>query len=586
MSRKNSIKKGKTSKKDRNEKSDKSSFFKNVDILIPIIAVLSFINSIRAAFSQYYILEYDDDILGVSWISQQISHPWTLLLKAPWEGYRPALNIVSAIGYSIWGANEFFYYLYDGIFFVGAMVFLYLLIKNLSDKTSGLIAVLLYLFLDASFILVWKFNYIIATSELFLIVSSLYYSIKFFKTADRKNLLYAIPLAVFGFFTRELSIVIIPAVNIYYLLHNWNTLPFEKNVKKYIIFFTTLPLLTILPAILFFETGVGPSKTKPIIELMKSNLIFYIQQELSWQLKNPYLLILACTGTFYFYHFKHETYFKIPIETIKNTVAIVLIIAFIIISKLWDIYSLSGVLLIIMLCVISFIFADMNQRLGLVWFGVGLGPLLLSGLLVQPTYLAEANLGMSLFIGVTISKYLKYFLVGNPVQSKKIAPKIMKDELPQILKLITASLVIIIILFQLSVVPTQINNTNYYQKRVSDSQTSFKESIEYLKSSAAVNGVVYYIPTEQRAEIGGGQITAPMLQNLLCLKGRCDIEVKSLMLLDINTTRKPNHEFVALLSKLDIYIFNNKYQYLIKEGGFTSQKLIEHGDHAAVILGI
>jgi len=76
------------------------------------------------------------------------------------------------------------------------------------------------------------------------------------------------------------------------------------------------------------------------------------------------------------------------------------------------------------------------------------------------------------------------------------------------------------------------------------------------------------------------------LQNLLCMKGRCDIEVKSLMLLDTNTTRKPNHEFVALLSKLDIYIFNNKYQYLIKEGSFTSQKVIEHGDHAAVILGI
>lgn len=586
MSRKKSINKVKNSKNDGDEKSDNSSFFKNIDILIPIIAVLSFINSIRAAFSQYYILEYADDILGVSWISQQMSHPWTLILKAPWEGYRPALNIIMGIGYSIWGANEFFYYLYDGIFFVGAMVFLYLLIKSLSDRTSGLMVVLLYLFLDASFILVWKFNYIIATSELFFITSSLYYSIKFFKTADRKNLYYAIPLAVFGFFTRELSIVIIPAVNVYYLLHNWNTLPFEKNIKKYILFSTTLPVLTILPALLFFETGVGPSKTKPIIELMTSNLIFYIQQELSWQLKNPYLLILACTGTFYFYHFKQETYFKIPIETIKNIVAIVLIIGFFIISKYWDIYSLTGVLLIVMLCVISFIFADMNQRLGLVWFGVGLGPLLISGLLVQPTYLAEANLGMSFFIGVTISKYLKYFFTRNPVQSKKAASKIKKDEFPQILKLITASLVIIIILFQLSLVPTQINNTNFYQKRVSDSQTSFKESIEYIKISVVENGVVYYIPDEQRAEIGGGQINAPMLQSLLCLKGRCDIEVKSLMILDINITRKPNHEFIALLSKLDIYIFNNKYQYLITEGGFTSQKVIEHGDHAAVILGI
>lgn len=550
---------------------------KKFDIFIPVIIIFSFINSLRAAKSQYYILEYPDDIVWVSWASKHFSQPLAILFDKQGTGLRPMINFLYAAGYSLWGANEAYYYLLNGVLFAGSMVFLYLLIKQLHSRLAGVVAVFLYLFLDASFILVWKMNYTTSIAEMFFITSSLYYSIHFFEKADKKSLVLAFVLGIFAFLSKEPSIVIIPTVNIIYLLHKWKSIETKTRVPA-LLTILFLPFIFLLMTVLVSSEVTAP-KTSSLSELVKSRLLFYIEQELSWQLKNPYLLFLGCIGAFSFHRFKQEEYAGVPINTIKNAISILIIAIVFVSSQFGSLYSLTGAILIVLLLALGFFFGDVNQRLGIAWFGVGLAPLLITSQEVQPTYLAEANLGMTLFIGVTISEYLKHIFLreSDSVKDKDIVSRLFK----------TANIAIIglILVLQLSVVPTQISNTNNYHRMVSDNQASFKEAIDYLKVSVPQKGTVYYISTEQRLEIGGSQITPGSFYDMLCLKGRCDIEIKPLSSLDVNA-EKQQGGYVALLSNLDVYIFINEYKSLTTSDIFASQKEIKNGNSVAYILGL
>ncbi|MCL7476376.1 MAG: hypothetical protein M8352_10105, partial [ANME-2 cluster archaeon] len=73
---------------------------------------------------------------------------------------------------------------------------------------------------------------------------------------------------------------------------------------------------------------------------------------------------------------------------------------------------------------------------------------------------------------------------------------------------------------------------------------------------------------------------------LLCLKGRCDISVKSLDQLDINNTNPDSHEYIALLSNQDVSIFINEYSQLDDRGLFTSQHVFKNGNRVSIILEI
>lgn len=551
------------------------------DVFIPVIIILSLINALRAATSQYYIFGYADDIMWVQWASEHIDKPLTLLSHGPGNGYRPTYNLFYAFGYLLWGANEFYYYLLNGVVFAGAMVYLYRLIKLISDRLSGIVAVFLFLFLDASFILVWKMNYIVSIAEMFFITSSLYYSIHFFEKADKKSLALAVVLAVFAFGAKEQSVVIIPLVNIMYLIHKRNSPTFPPKVKVVAILLSLAPMILYSVAITFFSPEITISKSASLTELAKSRLIYYIEQELSWQFKNPYLLFLGCIGALYFYQFKHEKYGRLPLSLLKNVLAIVIILIVFALLRSGSLYSLEGSLFTIMLLVVGFVFGDLSQRLGLVWFAAGFAPLLFVSLgPVQPTYLAEPNMGMVLFIGVTLSKYLRqFFSSGSDIKSEQ-------DATLRFLKTVNIIIVLIILVLQLSAVPVQIQNTNNYQKMRAESETSFRESIDYIKASVPENGRIYYIPEEQRSKVGGEQIPRHALRTLLCLKGRCDIKIESLSSLDINSSINHQGEYIVIPSNLDIYIFFNEYKSLLRNDIYSSQKIIKNGEYEAMVLGL
>ncbi len=562
-------------KRSKYKKKQENRWFARIDIFIPVVILISLINPLRAAISQYYILEYPDDIVWVHYAQEHFYNISGLFDKIG-TGFRPVINVLYYLGYALWGSNETYYYLMNGALFAGTMVFLYLLIRMLHSRIAGMLAVLLYLFLDASFILVWKMNYTTSIAEMFFITASLYYSIHFFEKKDNTSLAWAIVLGILAFFSKEPSMLIIPAVNIIYLLHKKDMRARNRVIA---IAVNLLPVMLLFVMTVYLMPEVSVSADASLSERVRERLLFYVEQELSWQLKNPYIFFLGIIGTFYFRKFDKEAYGGIQIDMIKNVVSISLIVAVYLALQMGTLYSLSGAIVVILLQALGFVLGNPIQRLGIAWFGVGFVPLLLTSQAVQPTYLAEANLGMSLLLGVTISEYLKYNFSrkSDGIKDRIIGSRIFK----------TANIAIVglILILQLSVIPTQISNTNNYHRMVSDSQTNFKEAVIYLKAFVPQNGTVYYISPEERTKVGGGQIDSEVFRWLLCFKGRCDIEIKPLSSLDASAETQQGG-YVALLSNSDVYIFVNEYKSLTTSNIFISQKEIKNGNSVAYILGL
>jgi hypothetical protein len=533
------------------------------DIFIPIVILLSMINPLRAAISQYYILEYPDDIVWVHYAQEHFYNISGLLTDKIGTGFRPTINVLYYIVYALWGSNETYYYLMNGALFAGAMLFLYLLIRMLHGRTAGILAVMLYLFLDASFILVWKMNYTTSIAEIFFITASLYYSIHFFEKKERMSLILAVMLGILAFFSKEPSMVIIPAVNIIYLLHKKDM---GAKIRAIAIAVNLLPVMLLYVMTVYLSPEVSVSASAPVSERVGERLVFYVEQELSWQLKNPYIFFLGIVGTFCFRKFGKDAYGGIQIDLIKNVVSVSIIAAVYIASQMGALYSLSGAIFVMLLLALGFVIGNPIQRIGIAWFGVSFAPLLLTSQIVQPTYLAEPNLGMSLFLGVTLSEFLKYIYSGTRP----------KNTISRIFNYANIVVVVLVVIVQLFAVPTQIANTNNYHMMVSDSQSSFREAVDYLTATAPRNATIYYISTEARQKVGGGQIDADVFQWLLCFKGRCDIRIKTL------ESQQPEDGYIALLSNLDVYIFTNEYKNLTTQ--VQVLKAIKNGERVAYII--
>lgn len=321
-----------------------------MDYLIPIIFILSIIVPIIIASSQYYnTAPYGDDIVMVSWAQKHPSSIIDIFTTKMGTGYRPMMTMWLFTGYNLWGNDPFYYYLLNGILFSGAMVFLYLLGKTLYSKTAGLIAVLLYLFLDGSFIAVSKIMFVTSISEIFFITSALYYSIRYFKNNDKLSMWLAIGLSILAFLSKEPSLLIIPVVNLIYLWYN-------GLLKKNYIIMNLIPFIYLFLMLFYISPDVGSGNETNLMQRISSNLQFYVDTEISSQIKTPVLLTISIIIAGYYYVTR-----KLRME--------------------------------ITICVM--------------WFIVAILPFLITKQPVQPTYLIEANLGMVLLIGIVISEGLK-----------------------------------------------------------------------------------------------------------------------------------------------------------------------------------
>lgn len=550
-------------KRIKEKKKQENGWFPAFDIFIPIVIILSLINPIRAALTQYYILEYPDDVVWVYYAQVHFNNISGLLTDKMGTGFRPVISVLYYIGYTLWGSNQAYYYLMNGAFFSGAMVFLYLLIKMLHSRTAGMIAVLLYLFLDSSFILISKMNFTTTIAEMFFIMASLYCSIHYFEKKDRLSLAGAIVLGILAFFSKEQSMVIIPAVNIIYLLHK-KELGTKTRVIAIAVNILPLVLLYIVTAYIASEVSVSAGMS----ERVKENMVFYVQQELIWQLKNPYIFFLGIIGTFYFRKFGKDEYGGIPIDVIKNIVSISLI-AFVYFAGEM-LYSFTGGIIILLLLALGFVLGNHIQRIGIAWFGVSFVPLLLTSQPVQPTYLAEPNLGMALLLGVTLSEYVKYIYPGDR----------QKNSVARTLNYANIALLVLIVILQVSVVPGQISNTNSYHNMVVQTQANFKGAVDYITSSVPKNGTIYYISTDKRQQTGGRQMDSSDLHWFLCVMERCDIHVLLLESIDKNTENKDR--IIFLPSDLDVYIFVNNYKDMMDRVNVLKE--FKNGDHVAYIL--
>jgi len=404
----------------------------NIDYLIPMIFGLSIIVPIIVASTQYFIIQYADDIMCIFWAKNHYTSIIDIFSTHLGSGWRPIMNLWYAIGYALWGTKPFYYYMLNGILFAGSMVFLYLIGKILHSKTAGLVAVLLYLFLDASFILVSKINFIATIGEIFFITSALYYSIRFYKNGDKLSMWLGIVLSGLAFLSKEPSILIIPVFNLTYLWYN-------GLLRKNIVIMNLIPFVFLFVTLFYISPNVGSGEGVDLAQRIKNNLEFYYDSEITYQFKTWILLFTSLVVAGYYY--------------------------------------LRGKLRAeIMICIM--------------WFIVAILPFLITDQPVQPTYLAEANLGMVLLSGFIISEGLR--------------------------KINVISLLLIIgLIAQVSVIPGQISNMKNYNQMVTDNQKTFFETVEAMKQ-LPINEKVFYITNDVRQKYGM-QINEHTFQDYLCL---------------------------------------------------------------------
>lgn len=437
---------------------------KSVDYLILFVFILSIIVPIIIASTQYYIVQYGDDVAWISWAQNHHSNILDIFTTKLGTGYRPMMNMWYFTGYNLWGNEPFYYYLLNGVLFSGSMVFLYLLGKILHSRTAGLAAVFLYLFLDASFILVAKINFIATIGEIFFITSAIYCSILFYKNNNKKSMWLAIILSIIAFLSKEPSILIIPVVNLTYLWYNglW---------KKNYVIMNLLPFIYMFLMLFYITPDVGIGNDASLFQRISDNSKFYFDTEITSQFKTPILLAISIIIAGYYYATR-----KLRTE--------------------------------IILCIM--------------WFIAGILPFLITQNVVQPTYLAEANLGMVLLIGIVISEGLK------------------KQKL-------ILGLIIIGILFQASMIPGQISNMQNYNHMVSNNQKTFLETVESLKQLPS-NETVFYFSNDVRQKYGM-QLTGDFFKDYLCIRNLCNIKV---------VTSYADANYIILPSSLDIYTFQKE----------------------------
>ncbi len=449
-------------KKVKINKNKKQIEKKSIDYLIPLIFILSIFVPIIIASSQQYITQYGDDIVMISWAKDHTI--FDIFTSKEGTGYRPVMNLMYIVGYSLWGSNAFGYYIFSGILFASGMVFLYLLGKTLHSKLAGIISVLLYLSLDASFILVEKINFIVTTGEILFIISSLYYAIKYIDTKDKSSGKLAIILSTIAFLTKEPSILIVPTVILTYLY-------FKKQLNKNYIILCIIPYLYLVIEIVFISPDVAGNSTN-IVQRMHTNFEFYINTEVNTQFKSSILLTIS---------FLIATYYC----SYKNLV-----------------YEIS-------LC--------------LVWIIAAVAPLLITQQPVQPTYLAEMNLGIVLLMGIVISQGFKKvnYITG---------------------------LLIIGIIMQLMVLPIQITGMQNYNKMISNNQNTFYETILEVKNIPE-NEPIFYLNESTRQKYGGYQINEEFFGKYLYI-----LNIKNKV-----TTNYSEANYIILPSTQDIQIFQNEY---------------------------
>ncbi len=357
-------------------KKNKITPTKHFDYLIIFIFIISIIAPIQIASNQSYLVLYGDDIEFVYWAQTHHTNPLNVFEKLG-TGYRPIMLTWLWLGYNIWGSEIFYYYILNGALFSGAMVFLYLLGKTLHSRIAGLSAVLMYLFLDGTFMMVSKFNFIAFSGEIFFITSALYFSIQYFKTDNKIFMWIAIILSGLGFLSKEPSLLIIPIVNLAYL---W----YSGQLKKNHLLICSVPFIYMFLIMFVISPEVGTGDNVNLSQRIISNLGFYIEDEYKYQFRTPALLLISfLIAGFYFYlnKFRRE----------------------------------------ITICVI--------------WIMAAFAPFLITGQKVQHTYLIEANLGMVLLIGMIISEGLRknnivmaLVLTGIIFQAQYIQPQITNTQ--------------------------------------------------------------------------------------------------------------------------------------------------------------
>jgi len=140
----------------RYTKKQESGWLSRFDIFIPVVILLSMINPLRAMRSQYYILEYPDDIVWMHFAQEHFNNISGLLTDKIGTGFRPTNKCALLYRLFSVGLKRDILLSDERVALCGCDVIPVSHHTYAAQQDGRILAVMLYLFLDASFILVWR----------------------------------------------------------------------------------------------------------------------------------------------------------------------------------------------------------------------------------------------------------------------------------------------------------------------------------------------------------------------------------------------------------------------------------------------
>jgi len=525
---------------------------------LPLLLV--FIVALLPTLANQPLYFITDDIAWLSWAQSSQGDALNFMSDAPGTGYRPLINFIWFYGYALFGASGLAFQLINALFFALAAVFVYRLGKLLGGEVAGLIAAILFIALDTSYVIVYWSAYLTTTVEMFFMVAALFYIIRAWErrsaSADGEpphsaarvtapasdfwerldpvrrywmaGLVVGLVFALLAYLSKEMSLVLIPLGLLAYAIFSYGRLKVPRAVLLGVpVVLGAISLFMLLTLYPIAEQAGGGG-----LGQAGESLPYYLNMLFTIELTAP-LLVAGCG---------YLVVRRIPPGSTRTLARIVLLALFIFAIAAPTSMSLlessvtdaSGTpvepyrvfnafsILILLAILAALVAGDHRERTGVVWFLGGFGLLLFLGLEPQATYMHEPLIGLCLVLGFAYRDFaaelVNYVADGTP-------------RLFTVRGVVRGAVYIALVLAVLSQVAFAAywaGAANSYGSDLVDLEDNFREVMEDLADSLPVNSTLFgyeYNASLFPTLYYGRTYHIASMESMLSVLGRQDVSV-------------------------------------------------------------
>ena len=343
-----------------------------------------------------------DDAIYLSWAHNHsifdVFRPSTAILIGV---FRPVQNLVWWLLYHLFGLNPYPYQLLLAGLFVGSMYFLFKIIQREEIIFPGILAVIAF-FAPFHFLLYFLFWYSDLTFaiELFFLTGSVFFLISGLN-GQYDKLLWGVLFSLISFFSKEPSVIIIPASLWFYIIGHWKEVKLNNRIK--LILLVSTPLVPLLFLKLFpyaFDRAASFPSTDlaETVSYLRTRYEFYGYRLMGFPTG---VILLVCTV---FLVVNKVLQLSVRSKNLRSGVEVGSVLLAIVSAAV--IYPHTGIAYTIFF--VSIIFTALcylRISYAIVWFVLPF-LLLLSVEFISQTYLLEAIYGLAIVLAFALSKLL------------------------------------------------------------------------------------------------------------------------------------------------------------------------------------